>query len=172
MNRAIRPVLVLSAAVCLLFPGSAPLGAHDSLTPGAGEIVLSQGIMEGNYLLSGAVRKSVTRCMDIGGTAVAVLDYHSRSEFLFTTEMRYGLWYCCIPDYYVNYLYFSAGAGSYSEMGLGARENAFALSYGAGLRFNLFDVVILDAELKAFSLFKDGGRQDRLAFTVGGGLPL
>jgi len=149
-----------------------PLRSHDVLTPGEGEIVLYPGLVEGNFLLSAAARKSLSTCIDIGLSLMAVPDYHSRSELFFTSETRYGLWYCCIPDYYVNYLYLSAGAGSYSQIGLAERENAFVLTYGSGLRFNLFGKLIIGAELKVFSVFKEGGRRDRIAFLLGGGLPL
>jgi len=148
------------------------LNAHDRLTPGAGEIVISPGLIEGDFLVSATVRKALSGCLDLGGSLMAIPSSHSRSELFFTSELRYGLWYCCIPDYYIDYLYFTVGAGSFSRMGLAERENDFALSYGSGLRFNISGRFIINAEVKAFAVFPEGGRRDRLAFTLGGGFPL
>jgi hypothetical protein len=172
----IRPVRFSAYLGILVFflQACSPASIHpyEVLSPGEGEIIIYPGMIEGNFLLSGVIRKSLSTCIDIGGSAIAVPDYDSRSELYFTSEMRYGLWFCCIPEYYVDYLYVSGGAGSYSQMGQAERENAFVLTYGSGLRFNLFGKFIVGVELKAFSIFKDDGRRDRIAFLLGGGLPL
>jgi len=147
-------------------------GGHEVLQPGGGELLIYPGIMEGDFLVSASVRKYLTTCYDLGGSLMAVPDHNARSEVFFTSEFRYGLWYCCIPDYYIDYLYLSFGGGSFSQMGLGERENAFALSYGSGLRIRIFGKYIIGVELKAFSIFRDQGRSEKVAFMLGGGFPL
>jgi hypothetical protein len=146
--------------------------SYNVLAPGGGEVVVSPGLMEGSLLLSGVVRKSLSTCFDVGGSMITAPHFESRTELFFTTEIRYGLWFCCIPEYYLDYLYFSAGAGSNSQMGQGERENAFVLSYGTGLRFDVLGAIILGAEVKAFAIFRDEGRVDRVALFLGGGFPL
>jgi hypothetical protein len=149
-----------------------PAVAYDVLTPGEGEIMISPGVVDNSYLISAAVRKSLTTCIDVGGAMVAIPGRNARSELFITSEIRYGLWYCCIPAYYLNYLYFSLGAGSFSRMGLGERENSFALTYGTGLRINILKKFIIGTELKAYSVFREGGAKSRIAFLLGLGLPI
>ena len=172
MRRSISNAMLVGLLGSCLLGAVAPALAYQVLDPAGGEIVVYPGVMEGDALIAAAVRRSLSRCMDLGGWAIAVPDRDNRSEFFLTSEIRYGLWYCCIPDYYLNYLYFSAGAGSYSRMGLAERENAFALAYGTGLRFTVLGKVILGAELKGFSVFRAGGREERIAWLFGCGLPL
>lgn len=173
MKRLIHRIIPLVVLlVHLLFIGTDPGCAYQTLDPGGGEMVVYLGLMEGDVLLSAAVRKSLSNCIDIGGLAIAVPDRDSMSELFFTSEFRYGLWYCCLPNYYLDYIYFSAGAGSYSRMGLAERENAPVLTYGSGLRIKVYDSFIIGAELKGFSIFREGGRQERIGWLLGCGLPL
>ena len=163
-----------SAAILLLMsiPVNAAPQDHQSLIPGGGEIIISPGVIEGTYLISSTARKALSNCLDLGGSLIAVPSLHDRSELFLLTEIRYGLWYCCIPDYYVDYLYFSLGGGSFSRLGLAERDNAFTLTCGSGLRLELFDRLILDTQLKVFVIPGGPGRRNRLAFLLGGGLPL
>ncbi len=164
--------LVLLLIHLLFSSGTEPARAYQVLDPGGGEIVVYPGLMDGDPLISAAARKSLSNCIDIGAWAIAIPDRDSRSELFFTSEFRYGLWYCCIPNYYLNYIYFSAGAGSYSRMGMGQRENAAALTYGSGVRIELYGNFIIGAELKGFSIFREEGREERVGWFIGCGFPL
>jgi hypothetical protein len=173
MSRWLRGAVIAVAGVLLVAPPSAAQSAtHPRLTPGAGEIALAPGMIEGAFLISASVRKALSPCLDLGGTLAAVPSRGRQSDLLFTAEVRYGLWYCCIPERYIDYLYFSAGAGSFSRMGLAERENGFALTGGPGLRIDLFGRFIVGVELKGYAVFRDGGRDGRLAVLFTGGLPL
>jgi hypothetical protein len=174
MFRPIRPSTFIAGILFVVISLRPALGfsPHPTLTPGAGEVTLSPGILEGSFLLSASVRRAISPCLDLGGSFGVIPDRDPKSELYLTTEVRYGLWFCCIPDRYINYLYLSAGAGSFSRMGGGTRENDFTLTYGPGLRVDLFGKVILGGELKAFTVFREGGRVNRLAFLLTGGLPL
>jgi len=175
VQRRIAPTaLVLLAGIVLPGPRPAAAGPEDypRLTTGAGEVAISTGMIEGDFLLSAAVRKAVSPCLDLGGSATAVPARGRRSDLFLTMEARYGLWYCCIPDRYINYLYFSVGAGSFSRMGLAERENGFALTGGPGLRIDLLGRFIVGAELKGYAVFRDGGTDHRLAVMLTAGLPL
>ena len=165
----------VAVAAAILLPVRGASGAasdHPRLTPGAGEVSLSTGLIEGDYLFSASFRKAVSPCLDLGGTATAIPARGRRSDLFFTMEARYGLWYCCIPDRYVNYLYFAVGAGSFSRMGLAERENGFAVTGGPGLRIDLLGRFIVGAEVKGYAVFRDGGTDRRLAVMLTAGLPL
>ncbi len=166
--------LFLIASLCsLTIAGLAgDLDAHEALIPGGGEIVISSGQTDGSFVVAGTGRKYITRCFDLGGSVVAVPATGPRSELFFTTEMRRGFWYCCIPRYYINYLYVSLGAGSYSRMGKARRENGFALSGGTGLRIGVFGGFILNAEIKGYTIFKNAGTEEKMVFLLGAGVLL
>ncbi len=173
MRLRVRNLLFALAAVLTITARPAPVFPYEVLTPGEGEIMIAPGITEGDYLISASVRMSLTTCIDLGGSMVAVPGGNdSRSELFVTSEVRYGLWYCCIPAYYINYLYFSGGAGSYSSMGWGERADGFAITYGTGLRIRAGSRLIIGTELKAYSIFGAGDRKDMVAFLIGLGLPI
>jgi hypothetical protein len=144
---------------------SAPLSAE--VRERSAEIETHVGAIDGNYSLGGGLQYNVTRCMGLRSTLDAVVDAGGYSQFLASANVLYGLWYCCIPAYYVRFVYLTAGAGTYHRMGKGGRIGEPAVNMGAGAKIAFHEKVGLEGEVRDFVVLAGNGRENLWAFHFG-----
>lgn len=150
--------LLLGAWIC---PLSAQMQARSA------ELEPHAGLIDGNYAMGGGVQFNVSQCMGLAGTLDAVVDAGGYSELFSSANLLYGLWYCCIPAYYVRFVYLTAGAGTYHRIGKGKRLGDPCVNAGAGGRIQLNEKLGLHGEVRDFIVLGDTENRHLWAYRIG-----
>jgi len=149
----------------LLLPMSLPLTAQTG--PLTAELIPRVGIIDNTFAVGAGFLFNVTNCLGVEASMDAIVNADGYSALVSCGNITYGLWYCCIPSYYVKFVYFTGGIGNFSRIGKGDRSTDLALNMGVGARLSINEKLGIGGEMKDNIVFGSNKKKHLWAYRLG-----